>query len=288
MPIDAGTRLADVNTRLVGVVGHPIGHSLSPAFWNATFAHEERNAVFLAFDVRPERFASFVDGMAAGGVRGLNVTMPHKRAAFELATVRSPEAEHTGAVNVLVFDDDGVIGANTDVIGFARAVEELGVDIFGARVLVLGAGGAAAAAVWALTEAGAVVTLANRTRERAEELSRSVAAKVEVVNWADVESTAAASDLLVHAASVGMDGTSCVVEPGILERAASGQLQAVLDVVYAPKETALVHAARAAGLRAADGLAMLVHQAAEAYRLFFDVTPPVDVMYDEAKRAAGR
>lgn len=276
----------DSGTRLVGVVGHPIGHTLSPSFWNAAFEHEGRNAVFLAFDVEPVRFATFIDGMAAAGVRGLNVTMPHKRAAFELATERSPEAERTGAVNVLVLDGDERIGANTDVHGVRMAVRDLELDPRGLHAVVVGAGGAAAAAVWALVSNGATATVVNRTRERAEALAASLGA--EVADWADLAGVAGDSDLLVHAASVGMDGTSRVIDDVVLRAGATGRLSAVLDLVYAPKETALVHAARTAGLRACDGLSMLVHQAAEAYRLFWDAPAPLDVMLDAAKRAAGR
>jgi shikimate dehydrogenase len=276
----------DAGTRLVGVVGHPIGHTLSPVFWNAAFEHEGRNAVFVAFDVEPSRFAAFVDGMAAGGARGLCVTMPHKRAAFELATERSAEAERTGAVNALVLDDERRIGANTDVHGVRMAVRDLGLDPDGLRVLVLGAGGAASAVAYTLSSEGAEVVIANRTRSKAETLASAFDASV--VDWSDLAVAAADTDLLVHAASVGMDGTSSIVEPSVLEAGARGGLRAVLDVVYAPKETALVHAARAAGLRACDGLAMLVHQGAESYRLFWDAPAPIDVMLATASRAAGR
>jgi shikimate dehydrogenase len=276
----------DASTRLVGVVGHPVGHTLSPMFWNAAFAHEGRNAVYLAFDVEPERFAAFVHGMAAGGVRGLNVTMPHKRAAFELATERSSEAERTGAVNVLVLDGDARIGANTDVHGVRLAVRDLELDPRGLRVVVVGAGGAASAAVCSLVGDGATVTVVNRTRERAERLAERFGATVAA--WDELPSAASEADLLLHAASVGMDGTTSVVDRAVLDAGAKGRLSAVLDLVYSPKETALVHAARAAGLRADDGLSMLVHQAAETYRMFWDTPAPLDVMFDAARRAAGR
>jgi shikimate dehydrogenase len=276
----------DAATRLVGVVGHPIGHTLSPAFWNAAFRHEGRNAVFLAFDVQPLRFATFVDGMAAAGVRGLNVTMPHKRAAFELATERLPEVERTGAANVLLLDDDARIAANTDVHGVRMAIRDLELEPRGLHAAVVGAGGAAAAAVWALVSNGGTATLVNRTRERAEALATSLGA--DVADWADLAGVVGDADLLVHAASIGMDGTTSIVDETVLEAGKRGRLSAVLDVVYAPKETALVHAARAAGLRACDGLSMLVHQAAEAYRLFWDAPAPIDVMFDAATRAAGR
>ena len=126
----------------------------------------------------------------------------------------------------------------------------------------------------------------NRTREKAQAVADAFGA--DAADWADLADVTADADLLVHAASVGMDGTSSIVDDVVLAAGVKGRLSAVFDVVYAPKETALVHAARAAGLRACDGLSMLVHQAAEAYRLFWDASAPVDVMLDAAKRAAGR
>ena len=272
----------------VGVVGHPIAHSLVAGVL-------ERGVRARGTQRRLPRVRRAPGGLRdvrrrdrGGRARGLNVTMPHKRAAFEAATDRSAEAERTGAVNVLVFDDDRVIGANTDVHGFSRAVEDLDVDPDGAKRLVVGAGGAASAALLGLLGAGAVVTLVNRTRERADALSRAFDEGVRVIDWAELEAGAADADMLVHAASVGMDGSTSAIDPSVLESAARGRLRAVLDVVYAPKETALVHAARTAGLRAEDGMSMLVHQAEEAYRLFWDAPPPTGVMREAALRAAGR
>src|SRR5687767_12841436 len=112
-------------TQLAGVVGHPVAHSLSPAIQNAALRHDGRNAVYLAFDVPSESFVSFVEGMRAGGVRGLNVTLPHKGAAFEIASSLSEDAQATSAVNLLLFARDGIEGHNTDVVGVSRALAEL-------------------------------------------------------------------------------------------------------------------------------------------------------------------
>jgi shikimate dehydrogenase len=272
----------DAATELLGVVGHPVGHSLSPVFWDAALRHGRRNAVFLAFDVEAAGFASFIEGMRVAGARGFNVTVPHKRAAFELSTRRSDEAEATGAVNVVVFDEGNVIGANTDVHGVTEAVRDMGLELSGIRALVLGAGGAARAAAFALQRSGAEVCVANRTAERARELG------YERVEWEGVPAAAEAFELIVHATSVGMDGQASVLDEETLRAAAAGNLRAVLDVVYRPDETPLVHGARAAGLRAADGLRMLVHQAAGAWRLFFGGPAPIEVMHDAAAAAAGR
>lgn len=268
-------------TRL-GVVGHPVAHSLSPAFWEPALAHAGRDATFEAFDVPSAGFEAFIRELAVSGARGLNVTIPHKTAAYELADRRSNVAERTGAVNVVVFDGAEISGANTDAHGVAAALGDLGVTIAGVRALVLGAGGAGRAAVDALRSGSATVVVANRTRGRAEALG------VEVIGWADVPLALPEIDVLVHTTSVGLDGKASVLDDSALREAAAGRLRTVLDVVYRPDETPLVHAARHAGLVAGDGLRMLVHQAAEAWRLFFGDEAPIEVMHAAAARAAGR
>ena len=272
----------DAQTSLVGVVGHPVRHSLSPVFWDAALRHDGRNTVFLAFDVRPDDLASFVEGMRVAGARGFNVTLPHKAAAFALCSERSDVAVQTRAVNVVVFEDGKVTGSNTDVHGVTEAIRDLGVELEGARSLVVGAGGAGRAAVHALRRAGAEVSVANRTRERAEDLD------VPVVAWSGLARAAGEVELIVQTTTVGMDGEDSVIDEPALRAAAGHRLRAVLDVVYRPDETPLVRSAHAAGLVAADGLGMLVHQAAEAWQLFFGRPAPVDVMRRAASAAAGR
>lgn len=276
----------DAETKLVGVVGHPISHTLSPAFWNAALRHDERNAVFLAFEVTPDDFADFVIGMRAAGAIGFNVTMPHKAHAFAACTHRSDEAEATGAVNVVVFEGDVIRGYNTDVYGVTQAVADLGPRP--ERALLIGAGGAGRAAALALARQDVELVIANRTLSRARELCDTIGGRSQVVGWAEIANAAETVDLIVHTTSVGLDGKATVLDDETLRRAGSGRLRAVLDVVYRPGETPLVHAARKAGLHAQDGLRMLVHQAAEAYRLFFGAEPPTEVMHEAAAQAAGR
>lgn len=274
--------MIDAHTALVGVVGHPVRHSLSPAFWNAALRHQGRNAAFLAFEVEADEFGKFVEGMRAARTVGLNVTLPHKARAFELCSRRSEEAEATRAVNVLTMSDGAVTGANTDVFGVAQAVVDLGVEPSGSRALVVGAGGAGRAAVLALQRMGADVRITNRTAARAKDVG------VAQIEWEQVRSALADFDLLVHTTSVGLDGASSVLDEADLRTAADGRLRAVLDVVYRRDETPLVRAARAARLQASDGLRMLVHQAGEAWRLFFGEPAPLAVMHSAAADAAGR
>jgi shikimate dehydrogenase len=273
-----------VGTVRVGVVGHPISHSLSPAIHTAAIRHLGLDATYEAFDVDPSDFEAFVRDAREGGMRGFNVTVPHKSAAFEIATVRSPEASATGAANVLLFDEE-LEAYNTDVAGVRLALADLGVKALskgGARALVLGAGGAGRAAVYALRSQGAEVLVANRTRAKAEDLG------VEVVDLADAPTAAAGVDVLVHATTVGLADETSPLPFEALEAAASGRLVAVLDAVYRPGETELVRLARRAGIRAEDGLAMLIHQAAEAFSLFFGRPAPLAEMRAEGSRVAHR
>lgn len=278
----------DGGTTLIGLAGHPVAHSLSPAFYNAALRHDERNAIYLAFDVRPGDFSTFVAGMRAAGARGLAVTMPHKRAAFAIGTQRTEDATATAAANTLVFEDERVVADNTDVEGVRRALEDLGVRCDGTRALVLGAGGAGAAAGRALAQGGADVLVANRTPSRAHELCDRLGPSARPLGWDDVPGAVDEVGLIVNATSVGLANDESPLDAASLERAAAGACPAVLDLVYTRAETRLVRDARAAGLRAADGLTMLVYQGAASYRRFWGTEAPLEVMRRAAYAAAGR
>lgn len=282
----------DASTRFAAVVGHPIAHSLSPQIHNAALRHEGRNAVYLAFDVPPGALTSAVEALRSLGAVGCNVTIPHKGDAARIADDPSEDVRRTGAANTLVLRPDGVAAHNTDVPGVLAALRGLRVDPQGLDVLVLGSGGAGRAAAWALAGAGArSVAVANRTRERAEELVRALEGAghgAELVAWEDRDTAVGRCGILVNATSVGLEGPESPLSPEALVGAAVGGCRAVLDLVYTPRETTLVGAAREAGLRAADGLEVLVCQGAEAYRLLWGTEPSVEVMHEAAATAAGR
>jgi shikimate dehydrogenase len=267
-------------TDLVGVIGHPISHSLSPKIWNAVFTELGVDATFEAFDVEADQVVDFVNGMR-GRARGFNVTIPHKEAALALATSASDEATAIGAANVLVLEPDGTRAHNTDVVGVREALRELGVGDNGS-VLVLGAGGAAMAAAHAVRPSASEIVVTNRTRARAEALAAAVGGRT--VSWDERDTAARAADLVIQATSIGMrNGDSPLTEQGL-----GGRTRYLLDLVYGPDETPLVHAARRAGITSADGLSMLVHQAARAWHLFFGGEPPVAELRRAAGDAAGR
>ncbi len=273
-------------TRLLALLGHPVDHSRSPRIHAAALEALGIDATYLAFDVEPADLAEAVRGLRAIGALGANVTVPHKEAVMAHLDAVEPDARAIGAVNTLVREGARWIGANTDAAGLVRALADAGFDAAGAGVRVIGAGGAARAAVVGLAHAGAArVVVAARRLERAEALARSLALPVPVdAVRLDASPAHDDVDLLVQATSATMHA-----EPGeALARALSlDTLPAhatVIDLVYAPLETAVLRAARARGLRAVDGLGMLVHQAALSFERWTGVVPPLGAMRAAALR----
>ncbi len=252
---------------LYGVVGYPVKHSLSPVFQNAAFSHLGIEAVYVPFEIKPGDLEDGVKGLMLSGVRGLNVTVPHKEAVLQIADRISPEAEEIGAANTLKFSDEGVEAYNTDWIGFLRALEEVHRPD-GASVLVLGAGGASRAVLYALRQVSAKVFLWNRTREKADRLAERFGARV-----VDAPEEALGEvDVVVNTTSVGLrEDDPPPVNASLLKKD-----QLVVDLIY--KETALLRAARERGCRVQNGFPMLVYQGAESFRIWTGCEPPVRVM----------
>ena len=263
-------------TRLAGVIGAPIRHSLSPAIFNAAFAAAELDWVYLAFEVASGETAGALDAMRALQIAGLSVTMPHKDAVAELVDHCAPDATALHAVNCVVPTADGLVGENTDGPGFLDALRvDAGFDVRGRRVVVFGAGGAARAIVLAVAQAGAAeVAVVNRTAERAH----AAAALAESGGRVADESAIGDADLVVNATSVGMGDAALPFEP---DRLHVGQV--VVDIVYHPSPTPLLIAARDRGVTAIDGLGMLVHQAGHAFRLWTGQDAPIAAMTTAAR-----
>ena len=266
-------------TTVSGIVGFPVAHSLSPVMHNAAFAALGLDWIFVPFPVAPEALPRAVAGLAALGVAGFNVTIPHKVAVIPLLDRVAPEAELIGAVNVVALQDGALVGYNTDGIGLLKALaREFGFDPAGRSVLVLGAGGAARGAVAALGSAGAArITVANRTPAAALDLVGSLAPRLPGVSLGadSLERLADPSflgsfDLIVNTTSVGMGGESFA---GLALSGLGTQLL-VYDMVYAPPVTPLLAQARACGLRAANGIGMLVAQGEAAFAIWTGQSPP--------------
>jgi shikimate dehydrogenase len=264
------------HTRLVGVIGDPVRHSLSPTIHNAAFEAAGLDWCYLAFEVPRGEAATAVDAMRALGIDGLNVTMPHKADAAAAVDRLSPAAGALGAVNTIVREGSVLVGENTDGDGFVQALRtDEGVDLDGMRCLVVGSGGAARAVVRALGLAGAaeIVVAARRPDAAASVTELAAVARVGAVDEAD------GMDLVVNATPVGMDDVVELDPPSLpipAERLGAGQL--VVDLVYHPLVTPLVREARARGAVAVNGIGMLVHQAAIAFRLWTGEDAPIESM----------
>lgn len=263
---------------VAGVVGAPVDHSLSPAIHGAWIEAAGLDAVYAPFAPAPVGFERLIEGLRGGVIRGLNVTAPFKERALAAATVASPFARRAGAANLLLFDKDGAIRAdNTDGVGLLAAFAEQAPSFRprGARVAILGAGGAARGAAAALLDAGAeAVRVINRTPERGAALAALFGPRVTAWALTDHAAALAGCEAVVNASSAAMAGDGGpAIDLSTLERGA-----AVMDMVYRPVRTALLIRAEAAGFAPVDGLAMLIGQAAPSFEALFGVAPPeIDV-----------
>ena len=259
-----------------GVVGWPIQHSRSPQIFRHWFRRYSIAGEYARHAAPPDAFEACIQRLQSEGFRGCNVTVPHKESAFALADHRSATASRTGSVNTLVFRADGRIeGDSTDGYGFLEALRE---GVQGALPLdrpavVLGAGGAARAVADSLSNSGmSEVRIVNRTFGRAERLVREIPGPLVAVAVADAGDALRDAGLVVNATSLGMAGG----RPLFLNTVGAPQEAVVMDLVYAPLETALLARARAQGQRTVDGLGMLLHQARPGFRRWFGIDPEVD------------
>lgn len=254
-----------------GVIGHPVAHSWSP-FIHELFARETRQAlVYRRHDVPAERFREYVLDFASRGGRGLNVTIPHKRAAAALSDELTARAKRAGAVNTLTFDRGRIRGDNTDGAGLVQDLRaNLALRLGGARILLAGAGGAARGVLGPILELGpAEVVLANRTAERARALAVEFASLGSVRGCAFGELPPSAFDLVLNATAASLSG-----EVPAIPHAAVGGATVCYDMAYAKADTPFVSWARERGCRrAVQGWGMLVEQAAESFEIWRGLRP---------------
>jgi shikimate dehydrogenase len=261
------------HAKLAGITGWPVAHSLSPALHGYWIAEHKLDAAYVPFPTKPEDFPAVFAGLAKAGLRGFNVTLPHKEVAFALADSHDAAALATGAVNTIVFDGGKALGRNTDVHGFAQLLRESGITTLqGQTAVVLGAGGASRAVLAALVSLGAAeIKLVNRTRDRAEALASRFGPQVHAADWSGLGGALSKAGVLVNTTSLGMKGQP----PLGIDLAALPAHSAVVDIVYRPLETPLLARAKARGLKAIDGLGMLLHQAQPGFAAWFGVEPKV-------------
>jgi shikimate dehydrogenase len=269
----------DAQTKLLALLGHPVSHSLSPLFQNAALQHLCLPVVYLAFDVLPEHLGEVVSAFRILGVSGFNVTIPHKEAVCSYLDELREEAALLSSVNTVVAQEGRLIGYNTDVYGFRKSLEEEKVEVRGETFLLLGTGGVAKALLFVLAEKGVrKILLANRTRSRAEALSRwalqALGVCCEVLDWGTLEGgTEVPVGGIIQATSLGMAGE---IPPIPWESLAPQGV--VVDVVYHREGTPLVREAKRRGFKSFDGKRMLLHQGARSFTLFTGVEAPLLVM----------
>lgn len=266
--------LARGPTHVVGVMGWPVAHSLSPAIHNAAFAALDLDWIYVALPVPPGRVPEALAGLGALGFAGANVTMPHKTEVADLVDDLTEDARRLQAVNTLVVGPDGLSGHNTDAPGFDRFVRrDAGFDPAGRRALLFGAGGAARASALALARGGLEqLTVALRDPSRAQALLHTLDGFDAAVSVVAFEHAAEApADLIVNATPLGARGEELplpALGPGVL----------AIDLLYRPRETPLQAAAKAAGGTAFGGLGLLLEQAALSFEVWTAQPAPLDVM----------
>jgi len=286
------SRIISGRTKLCGVIGDPIEHTMSPAMHNAAFAQMGLDYVYVTFKVKKEGLGQAVDGMRGLNIRGLNVTIPHKVTVIPLLDKLDPLAEKIGAVNTITSDDGVLTGYNTDAGGFLQALLTRGIEPKGKKIVILGAGGASRAISFILAERGSNLVILNRlleldwAKELASNISHIFTKEVEALelNEENLARVFREPDILVNATSVGMtpniDETPVpriLLKPGLV----------VFDIVYNPIKTRLLREAEAAGAETISGVDMFVWQGALAFEKWTGQKAPLDLMKREVIKALG-
>lgn len=278
------------HTKLTGLLGSPVAHSISPMMHNEAFHILNLDYVYLCFDVDTTNLKTAVEGMKAMGVRGFNCTMPDKNLMCELADKLSPAAQMIGAVNTVVNDNGILTGHNTDGIGYMQAVKDAGHDIIGKNMTLLGAGGAATAiCVQAALDGVASINVFSirdkffdRARKMVDNINANTDCKAELYDLDDktmLSKSIQNSHILTNATSVGMapNTDNCIITDESVFR----QELIVSDVIYNPRQTKLLSMAKAHGCKTFNGLYMLLYQGAEAFKIWTGADMPVSVIKEK-------
>jgi shikimate dehydrogenase len=262
----------DAKTKLVALLGHPVGHSFSPLMHNAAFEELGLNYRYVAFDVMPDNLKEAVAGARALGLEGFNVTVPHKENVIQYLDEVDSEASFIGAVNTVVNDNGRLKGYNTDGRGFMRSIEERGISVEGARVLICGSGGAARAIGYYLSEKASRVALFDVVREKAEALGEALRKRGSVACVGSAEEALPESDIVINATPLGLKED----DPLPFDLSALGPDKVVGDLIY--RETPLLREAASKGCTVFSGLGMLIWQGALAFELWTGEAPPYEIM----------
>jgi shikimate dehydrogenase len=276
------TMMLNGTTKILGIIGHPVKHSLSPRMQNAALSACGLDYVYIPFDVSPQDLGLAISGMKALGVAGFNVTIPHKTAVMACLDELDESAETAGAVNTVKNDNGRLIGYNTDGTGLIRSLEvDLDFVSRGKTIVVIGSGGAARGAVAALCRAGAKkIIIVNRTSDRAKELAALMSSRfpssdcIVLPGFESLSTVLSGSDLLLNTTSVGMNNESI---PYVSFDCGSQALK-VYDMIYSPSTTPLLKDAAKAGFVGANGIGMLAAQGELAFAIWTGQDPPSGLM----------
>ena len=287
--------MIDGTTKLLGVLGWPVEHSMSPVMHNAAIQAAGLNACYVPFPCPPEALGGVIASLRGMGFVGANVTIPHKQAVIEHLDGLSEESRFTGSVNTLYWEGGRLMGTTTDAPGAVLNLRQAGIELDGKKVAILGTGGAARALAFVLARGSCVgtggnqetfslpeLTLLGRDRDKAERLSQDIAegsaagTAVRSGLLAEFAALGSGADLVINCTSVGMTPhvQGCPIDPALLE-----PRQLVYDIVYQPRETMLLREAKRQGCRTVEGIGMLVQQGAASFRTWFGRDPETEVMF---------
>lgn len=273
-------------TQLLGVIGDPVSHSLSPVMHNAAIAHLGVDYVYLPLPVKPDQLQTALEGFTAIGLQGFNITIPHKQCVIPLLSEVSEAAQAIGAVNTVWRTDRGWSGTNTDVDGFKAPLAAMEQDWSTTKAVILGNGGAARAVVVACAHLGcSAIQVVGRNPEKLEAFQKSwehsiVAPMLSIHPWDSLDRLLPAAGLIVNTTPVGMahNASASPLSPELLSLVSSGAI--AYDLIYTPRPTRFLQEAAKQGAIALDGLEMLVQQGAAALRIWLGQDVPVDIMRD--------
>ena len=274
-------------TRLKGLLGHPISHSLSPKMHNSAFANLGLEYAYLTFDTKEDNLEDVVAAMRALNVKGFNVTMPNKKNILNLLDEVTPEAQMIGSINTVLNENGRLIGYNTDGKGYVRSLVEKGVSIEGKRIVMAGAGGAARSVAIQLAVDGAKeMVILNRSLEKAEDICNVIqknisTCKTEALQLEEniLKEKLKETDIFINSTALGMhphEDKSVISNPDMLHHNLI-----VTDLIYKPSKTKLLQMAEQAGCKVINGLGMMIWQGAEAFKIWTGVDMPVDYIKSE-------
>lgn len=253
-----------------GIIGYPVGHSLSPLMHNLAFKTLNIKAVYGAFEVKPQDLEEAIRGIKALSIKGVSVTIPHKEKTIKFLDEVEEVALEIGAVNTILNEYGKLKGFNTDWIGFLKALEEEKVELVNKKVVIIGAGGSSKAILYAIKRKGArEIEIYNRTYEKALELAKKF--EVEAKPWEELKK--ASGDLIVQTTSVGLKSWESPVDEKVL-----AQFEVAFDLVYFPLKTKFLSLAENLGCKIIDGLKMLLYQGVEQFRIWIKKEPPINLM----------